>query len=168
MLALQTVCCHNFSFYFFIPVVRNALLEWALTCNTKNLCNDWCESTCSLTNVLQKEFKKTGHLFREWIEWLKHSKNIHEVANLLVQSPVFSLCISYSLTKHNIISKFHYCIIMLVHMKQGFFKFSPYITSRKFMFVMFLFAFFLQEVSAQAKMILFAFRRLALCCKAYP
>ena len=40
MLALQTVCCHNFSFYFFIPVVRNALLEWALTCNTKNLCND--------------------------------------------------------------------------------------------------------------------------------
>ena len=64
MLALQTVCCHNFSFYFFI--VRNALLEWALTCNTKNLCNDCCrESTCSLTNLLQKEFKKAGHLFKE-------------------------------------------------------------------------------------------------------
>ena len=98
MLALQTVCCHNFSFYFFI--VRNALLEWALTCNTKNLCNDCCrESTCSLTNLLQKEFKKAGHLFKEWLEWLKHSKNIHQVANLLAQSPVFSLCINYSLTK---------------------------------------------------------------------
>ena len=165
MLALQTVCCHNFSFYFFI--VRNALFEWALTCNTKNLCNDCChESTCSLTNLLQKEFKKAGHLFKEWLEWLKHSKNIHQVANLLAQSPVFSLCINYSLTKHNI-SKFHYCIIMLVHMKQGFFKFSPCITSRKFMYAMFLFAFFQQEVSAQAKMIVFAFRRLALCFKAY-
>ena len=131
MLALQTVCCHNFSFYFFM--VRNALLEWALTCNTKNLCNDCCrESTCSLTNLVQKEFKKGGHLFKEWLEWLKHSKNIHQVANLLAQSPVFSLCINYSLTKHNI-SKFHYCIIMLVHMKQGFYKFSPYITSQKFM-----------------------------------
>ena len=110
MLALQTVCCHNFSFYFFM--VRSALLEWALTCNTKNLCNDCCrESTCSLTNLLQKEFKKAGHLFKEWLEWLKHSKNIHQVANLLVQSPVFSF-----FTKHNI-SKFHYCVIMLVHIK---------------------------------------------------
>ena len=92
------------------------------------------ESTCSLTNLLQKlEFKKAGHLFKEWLEWLnKHSKNIHQVANLLAQSPVFSLCINYSLTKHNI-SKFQYCIIMLVHMKQGFFKFSPYNTRRKFM-----------------------------------
>ena len=99
-----------FLFIFFI--VRNALLEW--TCNTKNLCNDCChESACSLTNLLQKEFKKAGHLFKEWLEWLKRSKNIHQVA-------------------HNI-SKFHYCIIMLVHMKQGFFKFSPYITSHKFM-----------------------------------
>ena len=32
MLALQTVCCPNF-YYFF--KVQNALLEWALTCNTK-------------------------------------------------------------------------------------------------------------------------------------
>ena len=142
MLALQTVCCHNFSFYFFI--VRNALLEWALTCNTKNLCNDcFHESTCSLTNLLQKlEFKKAGHLFKEWLEWLnKHSKNIHQVANLLAQSPEFSLCINYSLTKHNI-SKFQYCIIMLVHMKHGFFKFSPYNTSRKFVRAMFLFTSF--------------------------
>ena len=131
MLALQTVCCDNFSFSFFI--VRNALLEWALTFNTKNLCNDCCrQCTCSLTNLLQKEFKKAGHLFKEWLEWLKHSKNIHQVANLLVQSPVFSLCINYSLTKHNI-SKLHYCVIMLVHIKQGFFKFLPYITSHKLM-----------------------------------
>ena len=57
---------------------------------------------------------------------------------------------------------------MFVHMKQGFFKFSPDITSRKFMYAMFLFAFFPQEVSAQAKMIVFAFRRLALCLKPIP
>ena len=120
-----------FLFIFFI--VRNALLEWALTCNTKNLCNDCChKSTCSLTNLLQKKFKKAGH----------------QVANLLAQSPVFSLCINYSLTKHNI-SKFHYCIIMLVHMKQVFFKFSPYITSRKFMLGR---CFYLLFLSAEAKM----------------
>ena len=59
---------------------------------------------------------------------------------------------------------------MLVHMKQGFLKFSPYITSRNvrvIVFVFFLFLFFSWEVSAQAKMNVFAFRRLALCCKAY-
>ena len=60
---------------------------------------------------------------------------------------------------------------MLVHMKQGFLKFSPYITSRNvrvIVFVLFLFSFFFSwEVSAQAKMNVFAFRRLALCCKAY-
>ena len=77
MLALQTVCCPNFYFFF---LSSKCIIRVGIDMQHQNLCNG-CFHESSLTNC-KKEFKKAEHLFKEWLEWLKLSKNIHKLASL--------------------------------------------------------------------------------------